>query len=315
MRFIIVLLCLAWTISFGQVTSIAVFNLDAKGIDQNLSDLISEALIAELNKSPKFKVMERSKMEEILNEQGFQESGACDSESCQVQMGQLLGIDQMIVGSIGEFQGTYILNLRRLDIGTGAILTSTSESIEGNISQVLKELVPNSIEQVTEQQAKSSIKTRKKTTAQKSQRQVNNTSGSGWSDCGIGGAMFPDHNALGVTVNIFTSYGLPAASSPSSSPSSCNKKYAGTVEIIHVAYEEIEQEILTGEAAYTTQVFNQLNCSDNAHPELFQTLRSLYIQSKPTPDASIIQRKRHLWNQFYHLSQHSEFCETPTASL
>lgn len=326
MRVIILLLCLAWSIALGQdstqsdttntikapqVISIALFNLDAKGIDQNLSDLISEALMAELNKSPKFKVMERSKMDEILNEQGFQESGACDSESCQVQMGQLLGIDQMIVGSIGEFQGTYILNLRRLDITTSAILTSTSESIEGNISRVLKELVPQSIQQVTEQQPKSTIKSRKNKTKLRSERQYSQSPATGWSDCGIGGSMFPDNNALGVTVNLFTTYGLPAASSPSTSPSSCNKEYVSTVQIIHIAYQEIEQEILTGELAYTTQVLNQLNCTSSSHPVLFKKLRSLYIQSKPTPDASINHRKRHLWNQFYRLSQQSEFCETP----
>ncbi len=152
-------------LSFSQISpstskvSIALLRLDAKGIDPNLSDLISDALLSELNNGGIYDAMERSKVQEILNEQGFQESGACDSESCQVQMGELLGIDQMIVGSIGKFDGTYILNLRRLDIKSAKILASSSNSVEGSLSFVLNSLVPQAIQEVSQSRLSLHLKT------------------------------------------------------------------------------------------------------------------------------------------------------------
>lgn len=126
---------------------IALLNLDAKGIDKDFADLISDALISEINQQRGYQAMERSKVNEILSEQGFQESGACTSE-CQVEMGQLLGIDQMVVGSIGKFDGTYIINLRRLDLQTGEIISSSTQSVEGSVQQVMTEAIPKLISEV-----------------------------------------------------------------------------------------------------------------------------------------------------------------------
>ena len=52
-------------------------------------------------------------------------------------MGELLGIDQMILGSIGKFDGAYILNMRRLDIKTAKILASSSNSV---VPQAIQEV-------------------------------------------------------------------------------------------------------------------------------------------------------------------------------
>lgn len=74
-------------------------------------------------------------------------------------MGELLGIDQMIVGSIEKFDGTYILNLRRLDIKTAKILASSSNSVEGSLSLVLNSLVPQAIQEVSQSRPSLHLKT------------------------------------------------------------------------------------------------------------------------------------------------------------
>lgn len=55
-------------LSFSQISpsiskvSIALLRLDAKGIDPNLSDLISDALLSELNNGGIYDAIERSKV-------------------------------------------------------------------------------------------------------------------------------------------------------------------------------------------------------------------------------------------------------------
>ena len=53
-------------------------------------------------------------MEDILKEQGFQQTG-CTSDECVVEVGKIIGVQQMVGGSIskvGNYQGTKIAQPR-----------------------------------------------------------------------------------------------------------------------------------------------------------------------------------------------------------
>jgi len=78
----------------AQATSwpIAVSDVLGKGLPQSQADIISDRLRGELVKTGHFSVMERAQMDEVLKEQGFQQSGACTEQSCIVAMGQMLGV-------------------------------------------------------------------------------------------------------------------------------------------------------------------------------------------------------------------------------
>jgi len=47
-------------------------------------------------------VMERSEMALVLQEQSFQQSGVCDQSSCALEIGKILSVDRMVVGSVGQ---------------------------------------------------------------------------------------------------------------------------------------------------------------------------------------------------------------------
>ncbi len=116
--------------------SVAVNDLDPKGIDMETADVISDRLRTELFKTGFFTVVERGQMEEILKEQGFQQSG-CISDACSVEMGQLLGVANMIAGTIGKVGETFTINLRLIDVGTGKILFTANIDLRGKIDDVL----------------------------------------------------------------------------------------------------------------------------------------------------------------------------------
>ena len=121
--------------------SIAVNDLAGQGIDQPTSATISERLRVELINTQAFRVMERSQMANILQEQGFQQTDCVDN-SCIVQMGQLLGVEHMVMGTIGKVGSMYTISLRMVNVATGEVLYTASEDCRCEIEDVLTQSTP-----------------------------------------------------------------------------------------------------------------------------------------------------------------------------
>jgi TolB-like protein len=121
---------------------VAISPLQAKKVDPEEVDLISEALAGELQSTGAFRVMERGQMDRILKEQGVQSSGLCDGNECAVEVGKILGIDKIVVGSVGRIGTLFIINTRLVDVQTGEILASVRRTKDGELKDVLTSLVP-----------------------------------------------------------------------------------------------------------------------------------------------------------------------------
>ena len=67
-----------------QPLNIAVNSLASSGISADEAGSLTNTLRSELGKTGKYSVMERSQMEEVLKEQGFQQSGACVEATCAI---------------------------------------------------------------------------------------------------------------------------------------------------------------------------------------------------------------------------------------
>lgn len=106
-------------------------------------EFISSKFSGELIATNAFKVLDRGKMDFILQEQGFQQSGACNSSECKVQMGQLLGVDNLVAAKLVRFGGTYALHLEFIDVGTGEISKTVDVEEKGELEDVYKSLCSN----------------------------------------------------------------------------------------------------------------------------------------------------------------------------
>lgn len=73
-----------------------------------------------------FNVLDRSNMDKILAEQGFQQTG-CTTEDCAVQMGKLLNVHLIVIGSCGKLVSRYILTIDIIDVETSEIIASFKE--------------------------------------------------------------------------------------------------------------------------------------------------------------------------------------------
>ena len=120
----------------GQTKTIAVLDFDGDGVSQSETRTLTNRLRDEMFKTGVYIVLERGKMDEVLKEQGFQQVGCITSE-CAVQVGRMLGVQQMVAGSIGKVGTVYTVSARIFDVETGKILKSANYDHIGDIGQLL----------------------------------------------------------------------------------------------------------------------------------------------------------------------------------
>jgi TolB-like protein len=122
--------------------SIAVSEMEGRGLEPGEALTLTDALSTHLINTGVFRVMERGKMDVILKEQGFQQSGACTDQACIIEMGQLLGVDNMVTGSIGRVGKTYSVNIRMISVSTSEIVRTVNRNYKGEIDGLLTEVIP-----------------------------------------------------------------------------------------------------------------------------------------------------------------------------
>ena len=76
---------------------IAVMDLKADGVPEKIARTVSNMIRTELINTGNFSVVDRTQMDQILKEQGFQKTG-CTDQKCAVQLGRLMSARKMVVG-------------------------------------------------------------------------------------------------------------------------------------------------------------------------------------------------------------------------
>jgi len=100
---------------------IAVLDLRCgEGVDKSITAPLTNVVIEELVKIKKYTVIDRANRDKILGELGFQQT-ACLNDSCTVEVGRMLGVGKIVVGSIDKIGETYMVNLQLINVETAAI--------------------------------------------------------------------------------------------------------------------------------------------------------------------------------------------------
>ena len=66
----------------------------------------------------------------------FEQSG-CTTNECIVEVGQLIGVDKMIGGSVSKVGNTFSVSSRIVSVGTASILHTTTYDFRGEIDELL----------------------------------------------------------------------------------------------------------------------------------------------------------------------------------
>lgn len=122
-------------------TLIAVLDIQCgEGVNKSLATPLTNVIIEELVKLKIYTVIDRANRDKILAEQGFQQSG-CASDACVVEMGQLLGVGKIVVGTLDLIGQTYIVNLQIVNVQTGAVEAAASERCKCDLDGLIDTVI------------------------------------------------------------------------------------------------------------------------------------------------------------------------------
>ena len=103
--------------------NVAVAEFTGKNVSQADASIVADFIRTDLVETGRFNVMDRNNMDSILAEQKFENSG-CTDQQCAVEIGKLLNVKQMVVGSLSKLLDTYYITVNVVDVETGKIISS-----------------------------------------------------------------------------------------------------------------------------------------------------------------------------------------------
>ena len=120
---------LVFNISFAQATNfITIAVLDFKNLSKNsgydfLEKTIAESFITTLKKSEKFKLAERQRLIDLIDEKKLVLSGLIEKDVEETKkIGKLISADAIIFGSFSSIDGNIEINARLVNVDSGEII-------------------------------------------------------------------------------------------------------------------------------------------------------------------------------------------------
>lgn len=124
--------------------NVAVLDLKVAGVAEYYTTILSDKLRTELSQVRIYKVINRENMAAVMGEQGFQASGACNTDACVAEIGKVLGVEKMIMGSVGKLSQTFVLTIKQIDVESGAnekLITKQAKGSEDLLLDLIVEAV------------------------------------------------------------------------------------------------------------------------------------------------------------------------------
>jgi TolB-like protein len=147
-NFILILFLIIPSTSFAATLrpTLAILPFEANGgVSQTDTDAIYELLTTKVILSAKFRVVERSMINKLMEEQGFSLSDFVDNKDV-VRIGEMLSTEWVIIGSISKIGSKFSMVIRLVNINTGinekagAITQSSIEGISNELDKLISQI-------------------------------------------------------------------------------------------------------------------------------------------------------------------------------
>jgi TolB-like protein len=107
----------------GRRLTLAVMPFQGKGDSQQYVESATERMVTQLVELRRFRVIERAKLDEVLQEQRLQVSGVVDDRTA-VDVGRVAGADAIVVGSVSVVGSTTTVSARVIDTQSSEVLVA-----------------------------------------------------------------------------------------------------------------------------------------------------------------------------------------------
>jgi curli biogenesis system outer membrane secretion channel CsgG len=136
----------------AQQTSVAVWDFDSYELNSSASTpteglprALSEILLEQLLAYPGMRVVERSRLREILDEQKLGSSALAD-EDARLRLGRIAGAQQMVFGSLMRIGEVTQVDVRMVSVSTSQVLAAhalsgTAQELLATMQSIARELV------------------------------------------------------------------------------------------------------------------------------------------------------------------------------
>jgi TolB-like protein len=105
------------------------------GEAESVTDMFSSAL----QNTGRFAVVERNKLNAVLQEKGFQ---AAQNGEDAVEAGKILSINKMFSGSIGMLGKKYMINLKMIDVSTSRVEYAHTWTYDDDLEDIGERFLP-----------------------------------------------------------------------------------------------------------------------------------------------------------------------------
>ena len=120
---------------------IVVWELQAnKGVDETDVQLISSFVANQVAKYSGNNVISESDILTILKGEETRQRCGAENTSCVAEVGAALGVTEAINGDMGKIGDYWMLNLRRINVRTAAVVGRSSRNIKGDINTLIESL-------------------------------------------------------------------------------------------------------------------------------------------------------------------------------
>lgn len=120
---------------------IVVWRLEAKtGVSEKDIDSLSGYITTEVERLSGHKVISEADIRTVLKGEELRQKCGAEATSCVVEIGAALGVPEAVSGDLGRLGSFWVLNLRRINIQTAAVIGRSSRNIEGSMDNLLRAL-------------------------------------------------------------------------------------------------------------------------------------------------------------------------------
>ena len=108
---------------------VAVMDFELENMSDSAGALIVDYLTNAIAQTGKFYVVAKDQRENLINEIKFSYSGLAE-ESTKLEMGKMLAAGKIVVGSLGELDSKYIINVQLIDVETAVTIITSSHAYD-----------------------------------------------------------------------------------------------------------------------------------------------------------------------------------------